>query len=79
MIVRRISQKLVNEINQKCLNHWKQPKYIKPDLNKLLVDMKNDSEFKDKVWIPLSDSEVERHLYKFRDLYKLDDTSGRGC
>jgi hypothetical protein len=68
MKVNRITKKLIDELNKKCLEHWKSPKYIKPDINKI-----------DKVWIQMTSSEIEAHLYKFRKLYKLDDDSGRGC
>lgn len=75
----RITNKLIDELNKKCLEHWKSPKYIKPDINKIYLEMKKDPIYCNKVWTPMSSSEIDAHLYKFKKLYKLDDASGCGC
>jgi len=72
--------KIINQLNRKIIErHANKTIYIKPNINKLYLEMKDDPKYNNKLWKPMTDEETEAYLYKFRNLYKLNDASGRGC
>ena len=72
-----MTTKKINELNQRVLKHWMEPKRPKPDVHKLYLEMKDDPQWKDKVWHPMTTESVAKHLNDCR--LSIPKSGSSGC
>ena len=67
------------KLNRDILKYWKSPPTPRPNIKKLTEEMLKDPQYKDKVWIPWTNTQVAEHLDKVNK-YRLGiKESGNGC
>jgi len=75
----RLSPNQIEILNNKIKEYWKQPPRPKLDINKLTEEMLKDPQYKDKVWIPLTNIQVAEHFDKINKCRLGIKDNGNGC